>query len=220
MIAAGDINLETTVTPLFLGGFEGVGVLPELDHLGGIRDRQPQAFAKPHLFTRREIAGDHDLASFPAKRGVLETGKEIEIEFAETGGEFGFRRVAVFVETLPNGIAVTAESIEGHSDVRTVALAMENQVPVTAKLGDEACLIGNEGILNFTRLDQVDDAEQHQRLVGRDAACLGACGVEVGEFAEPVIAGRLQVFRGEVESAIRSSCAGISAFGQSLLHGC
>ncbi len=153
LISACDINLETTVASFFLSCLEGVGILPELGYLGRIRNRQTQAFANSHLFTRREVAGDHDSASFPAKCGVLETAKEIGIKFAETGGEFGFRRIAVFVETLPNGIAVTAESVEGHGDVRSVALAMENQVPVAAKLGDEASLIENEGIIDFTRLD-------------------------------------------------------------------
>jgi len=38
LIATGDTDLETTVTALFLCGLEGVGVLPELVHLGGIRN--------------------------------------------------------------------------------------------------------------------------------------------------------------------------------------
>jgi hypothetical protein len=41
---------------------------------------------------------------------------------------------------------------------------------------------------NVAGFDQVDDGEQHQRLVRRDATRGGAGGVEVGEAAEPLVA--------------------------------
>ena len=40
-------------------------------------------------------------------------------------------------------------------------------------------------IWDFVGFDQVDDGEQHQRLVRRDAARGGAGGVEVSQTAEP-----------------------------------
>ena len=43
-------------------------------------------------------------------------------------------------------------------------------------------------IWNVVGFDQVDDGEQHQWLVGRDAPRGGAGGVEIGEFTEPEFA--------------------------------
>ena len=89
------------------------------------------------------------------------------------------------VETFPDRVAFAAEGVEGHRDVRWVALAVLNELPVVAEAGDEADVVFHPAVGDVTGFDQVDDGEQHQRLVRGDAAELGAGDVEVGEFAEP-----------------------------------
>lgn len=58
LIAAGDIDFETTVAAFLLTGFEGIAVLFEFLHLSGIGNGQSKAFADANLFTRREVASD------------------------------------------------------------------------------------------------------------------------------------------------------------------
>jgi hypothetical protein len=119
------------------------------------------------------------------KSGILEAGEETGIERAEAGGRLGERRLAVGGEALPDLVLVAAEGVEGHRNVRLVALAFEHEFPVIAEAGDEADVVFHPAIRDVAGFDQVDDGEQHQRLVRRDAARGGAGGVEVGEFAEP-----------------------------------
>jgi hypothetical protein len=49
-------------------------------------------------------------------------------------------------------------------------LALLDQFPVVAKAGDEADIVMDPGVGEVTGFDEVDDREQHQRLVGRNAA--------------------------------------------------
>ena len=60
------------------------------------------------------------------------------------------------------------------------------QFPVIAEAGDQADVVFHPAVRDVAGFDQVDDGEQHQRLVRRDAACLRAGRVEVGEFTEPL----------------------------------
>ena len=89
-------------------------------------------------------------------------------------------RTAVFV------VALATERVEGHRDVRRVALAVLDEFPVVAESGNEADVVFHPAVRDVAGFDQVDDGEQHQRLMRRNASGLRAKGVEIGEFAKPV----------------------------------
>ena len=90
---------------------------------------------------------------------------------------------AVSGETLPN--AVAAQGVERHWDVRGIALAFLDEFPVVAEAGDQADVVFHRAVGDVTGFDEVDDGEQHQRLVRCDAAGRGAGGLEGGEAGEP-----------------------------------
>ncbi len=98
-------------------------------------------------------------------------------------------------ETSPDPILVAAEGVEGHRDVRRVALAVLDQLPIVAEARNEADVVADPAVRDVAGFDEVDHGEQHQRFVRGDAAGLRTCGVEVGEFSEPMVAESLQVFR-------------------------
>jgi len=91
-------------------------------------------------------------------------------------------RTAVFV------VALATERVEGHRDVRRVALAFLDELPVVEESGDEANVVFHPAVRDVAGFDQVDDAEKHQRLVRGRAAIRRAGDVEIGEFTEPVVA--------------------------------
>ena len=64
-------------------------------------------------------------------------------------------------------------------------MAFLNEFPVVAEAGDEADVVADPAVGDVAGFDEVDDCEQHQRLVGRDAADGGAGGLESGEAGEP-----------------------------------
>ena len=90
-------------------------------------------------------------------------------------------------ETLPDLILVAAEGVEWHRNVRRVALAFLDEFPVVAEAGNQANVVFHPAVRDVTGFDQVDDSEQHQRLVRCRATSLRASDVEVGELAEPEV---------------------------------
>jgi hypothetical protein len=105
---------------------------------------------------------------------------------AVSGGEFGDRRISVFIEAFPDGIMFAAECVEGHGDFGTVFPAIDNQVPVIAEAGDEVGIVGHPAVAQDVHFDQIHHAKNHQWLMGSDTKACRFRGIEVGEFAKPV----------------------------------
>ena len=186
VVAAEHVALEAAVASLFLSGFELVGVqLHGLDGCG-IGNRQPEPGAEHDLFARGEVDRNQCLPGLISEPGVLKADEELRIEVAEACGGLGFGWLPIGGEGLPNLIPSTAEGVERHGNIRLVALAFEDEFPVIAEAGNEAHVVFHPAVRNIAGFDQVDDGEEHQRLMRRDAALRGAGRVEVGEFAEPV----------------------------------
>ena len=61
----------------------------------------------------------------------------------------------------------------------------DRALPEIAEAGDQADVVCDSAVRDVAGFDQVNDGEQHQRLVRGDAADLRAGRVEIGEFAEP-----------------------------------
>lgn len=122
---------------------------------------------------------------------------------------------------MPDPIPFAAESVEGHWDVRRVALAFLNEFPIVAKAGDEPDVVFYPAVRDVTGFDQVNDREEHQRLVRSRTTRRRAGDVEVGEAAEPGIAGGLQVFSfrisGEEKRALAGGTSEEAAAGRAIL---
>ncbi len=112
------------------------------------------------------------------------------VERTQPRGIACVRRLAVGGEAFPDLIAVAAEGVKGHGDIGIVALALAHEFPVIAEARDESDVVLHPAIGNIAGLDHVDDSEEQERLVRGQAARGRACDVEVGELAEPVLAGR------------------------------
>ena len=195
IVTAEDIALEAGVAAFLLAGFEFVGIqLHGLDGVG-IWNRQAESGAEHDLLLWREVNGDESCPGFAAEGGILEAVEEIGIKGAEAGGDLGSGRLPIGGETLPDFILIATECVEGHGDVGLVALAFEHEFPVIAEAGDEADIVFHPSIRNVAGFDQVDDSEQQQWFVWRDAARTGSSRVKVGKFAEPVGGGSLQGIR-------------------------
>ena len=93
----------------------------------------------------------------------------------------------MFIVALPNGIALTSKSIEGHADFRAVFPSIHYKIPVVAKPGDKVRVVGHPAVAEVPGFDQIHHAEDHQRLVRSDPKACGPGGVQVGEFAEPKV---------------------------------
>ena len=185
-VAGADFCFESIVAAFFLTGFEGIAIFGEFAHGGAVGNRQTKALAEADLLSGCEVGGDHDLPGFQAKIGIHETGKKIGVKMAESGGEFGDRRIPLFIEAFPDGITFAAECVEGHRDFGAVFSAIDNQVPIIAEARDEIGIVEHPAVAQDIHFDQIHHAKNHQWLVWSDTKAGRFCGVEVGEFAKPV----------------------------------
>lgn len=85
------------------------------------------------LFDGGETDADKDAPGLPAAAGILQSDVKRGIEAAEAGGELGFRGLPIGGEALPDVILFTTEGVEGHRDVRRVALAILDEFPIVAE---------------------------------------------------------------------------------------
>lgn len=118
IVAAEHIALEAAVAAFFLTGFECCGISPQGGDGFRLGSRQTKPGTEHDLFGGREVDADEGAAGFAAEVGVLQASEETGIEVAETGGELGFRGLSIGGETLPDLIALAAEGVERHRDVR------------------------------------------------------------------------------------------------------
>ncbi len=185
IVAAEHVALEAAVAALLLARLELIGV--QLHRLNGcgIGNRQAEPGAEHDLFLGREVNGDEGCSGLVAEVGILKAGEEIRIEVTEACGGLGFRGFAGSGESLPDPVPGAAERVEGHGDVRLVALAFEDQFPVVTEAVNETDIEFHPAVRDVTGFDQVDDGEKHQRLVRRSTASLCTGDVEIGEFTEP-----------------------------------
>ena len=185
-VAGADFGFEAVVAAYFLAGLEGIAVFGEFGHGGAVGNGETEALAEADLLSGCEVGRDHDSPCAEAKIGIHETGKKIGIKMAESGGEFGDRRIPLFIEAFPDGITFASECVEGHGDFGAVFPASDNEVPIIAEAGDKVGIVGHPAVAENVHFDQVHHAENHQWLVRSDTKAGRFRGVQVGEFAKPV----------------------------------
>ena len=185
-VAGADFGFEAIVAAFFLTGFEGLAIFGEFCHGGAVGNGETKTLAEADLLSGCEVGGDHDPSCAQAKISIHETGKKIGVKMAESGGEFGDRRISILIEALPDGITFAAECVEGHRDFGTVFPAIHNEVPIIAEAGDEVGIVRHPAVAENVHFDQVHHAENHQWLVRSDTKAGRFRGVQVGEFAKPV----------------------------------
>jgi hypothetical protein len=105
----------------------------------------------------------------------------------------GPRRLPILRVATPDPVPLPAQRMKGEAHVGPVALAVEDQCPITLKPEKELGRVGQPGGGEGAILDHVQHAQQQQRLVGCAAALGGGGGVEVAEAVEPA-GGRVDVF--------------------------
>lgn len=189
VVAEDDVGLEAGVAAFLLAGFELSGVLAEDRDFLGFRKREAELFEEHDLFPRGEVEGGKGEACGAAEGGVLQAGKEIGIELAEACGEFGVRGLPVPGKALPDLVAVAPQRMERHGDVRGVALAVSDAVPVAAKGGGQLDTERDPAVCDESALDEVDDTQEHDRLMRSETTCRRARDVQVRELAKPELLG-------------------------------
>lgn len=186
VVAAEDITFEATVSSLLLTGLVFYRLLTKHPDFLGARGLQAQAGREHDLFARGKVDHDQGFAGLASKSRILETSEKSGIERAEAGGGLGFGRETIGGKGLPNLVPRAAEGVEGHGDVRLVALAFEHQFPVIAESGNQTDVVFHPAVGNLSRFDKINDGEQHQWLVGRNPTGLGAGSIQASQPIKPI----------------------------------
>lgn len=186
VVAAENVALEAAVPPLFLASLVFGGMSAEGTDFIGARWLKAEAGREHDLFDRGEIDRDQGSANLASEVGIPKAVEERGMDGAQAGGGLGGGGLNVGGEALPHLVSGPTEGVEGHWDVRLVALAFANQLPVVAEPGNKADIVGHPTVRDVARVDEVDDGEKDQWFMGGQAALLGPRHIQVAELSKPI----------------------------------